>query len=69
VLHRRGIKTQLAKRRTPHGSGLGRTRWVVERTLTWLHRFRRLSLRYERPFLCARSVFDAWVFIDLLELS
>jgi transposase len=48
ALQRRGIDTQLAKRRTPHGSGLGRTRWVVERTLAWLHRFRRLNLRYER---------------------
>lgn len=48
ALHRRGIRTQLAKRRTAHGSGLGRTRWVVERTLAWLHRFRRLNLRYER---------------------
>jgi transposase len=48
ALHRRGIRTALAKRRTPHGSGLGRTRWVVERTLAWLHRFRRLAVRYER---------------------
>ena len=36
------------QRGTPHGSGLGRTRWVVERTLAWLHRFRRLAVRYER---------------------
>jgi transposase len=48
ALQRRGIHSQLAKRRTPHGSGLGRTRWVVERTLAWLHRFRRLNMRYER---------------------
>jgi transposase len=48
ALARRGIATQLAKRGRPHGSGLGRTRWVVERTLAWLHRFRRLNLRYER---------------------
>jgi transposase len=27
---------------------LGRHRWVVERTLAWLHRFRRLAVRYER---------------------
>ena len=47
-LQQRGIASQLAKRRTPHGSGLGRTRWVVERTLAWLHRFRRLAVRYER---------------------
>jgi len=47
-LERRGIASQLAKRGRPHGSGLGRTRWVVERTLAWLHRFRRLNVRYER---------------------
>jgi len=44
----RGIIPILARRRTPHGSGLGVARWVVERTLAWLHRFRRLSVRYER---------------------
>jgi hypothetical protein len=27
---------------------LGRHRWVVERTLAWLSRYRRLSVRYER---------------------
>ena len=32
----------------PHGSGLGKTRWVVERTLSWLHQLRRLRIRYER---------------------
>jgi transposase len=48
ALAARGIGAQLAKRGTPHGSGLGRTRWVVERTLAWLHRFRRLAVRYER---------------------
>ena len=29
-------------------SGLGVYRWVVERTLSWLHQFRRLRIRYER---------------------
>lgn len=42
------IKSLLAKRRTSNGSGLGKTRWVVERTLSWLHQFRRLRVRYER---------------------
>ena len=28
--------------------GSGVFRWVVERTLAWVHRFRRLALRYER---------------------
>ena len=27
---------------------LGQHRWVVERTLAWLNRFRRLAIRYER---------------------
>ncbi|NGM24419.1 transposase, partial [Roseomonas stagni] len=27
---------------------LGRHRWVVERTLAWMARFRRLVVRYER---------------------
>jgi transposase len=33
---------------TKHGSGLGKTRWVVERTIAWLHWFRRLMIRCER---------------------
>ena len=44
----RGIQSQIARRRTKHGSGLGKTRWVVERTIAWLHWFRRLRIRYER---------------------
>ena len=47
-LRRLGITDQLARRRQPHGSGLGKTRWVVERSLSWLHQFRRLRIRYER---------------------
>jgi IS5 family transposase len=27
---------------------LGRHRWVVERTHSWMNRFRRLKIRYER---------------------
>jgi hypothetical protein len=38
----------LAKRNTKHGSGLGRWRWVVERTFAWLNQFRRLRVRYEK---------------------
>lgn len=38
----------LARRRTEHGSGLGKTRWVVERTLAWLHQFRKLRIRDEK---------------------
>jgi transposase len=32
----------------PHGSGLGKTRYVVERTLSWFSNFRRLKLCYEK---------------------
>lgn len=47
-LQRRGIRTCLARRGKPHGSGLGKTRWVVERSIAWLHQFRRLRIRWER---------------------
>src|SRR6195952_5716781 len=47
-LRDRGIKPVLAKRRTEHGSGLGKYRWVVERTHAWFHNFHRLRGRYER---------------------
>jgi transposase len=48
---RRGLRTRhivplLAMRRTKHGSGLGRWRWVVERAFAWLSQFRRLRARY-----------------------
>ena len=38
----------IARRQTEHGTGLGRYRWVVERTFAWLHNFKRLLGRYER---------------------
>jgi transposase len=44
----RGVKPVIARRQTEHGSGLGRHRWVVERTFAWLHNFKRLLVRYER---------------------
>ena len=31
-LYAAGIATEIARRGQPHGSGLGKTRWVVERT-------------------------------------
>ena len=47
-LWRRGVKPVIAHRGTEHGSGLGRWRWVVERTFAWLHNYRRLRIRWER---------------------
>ncbi|MEX3556406.1 MAG: IS5 family transposase [Burkholderia gladioli] len=48
ALRERGIRPVIAKRRTEHGSGLGTYRWVVERTHSWLHNFRRLRIRFDR---------------------
>ncbi|WGS46066.1 IS5 family transposase [Burkholderia sp. JSH-S8] len=48
ALRDRGIEPVIAKRRTEHGSGLGKYRWLVERTHTWLHHFRRLRICFER---------------------
>jgi transposase len=47
-LRQRGITPEIARRNTEHGSGLGRYRWVVERTFAWLHQFKRLLVRYDR---------------------
>nr|WP_218009261.1 IS5 family transposase [Herbidospora cretacea] len=41
------IRPLIARRGTPHGSGLGRQRWVVEQTFALLHAFRRLRIRWE----------------------
>lgn len=42
------IRPLLAKRGTEHGSGLGRWRYVVERTMAWFGHFRRIKVCYER---------------------
>jgi hypothetical protein len=54
VIHR-CIQPLLAPRRQPgrkepvvHGSGLGKVRYVVERTIGWLASFRRIAQCYER---------------------
>jgi transposase len=47
-LRRRHIQAKIAAPKTEHGSGLGTKRWVVERTIAWLHQYRRLRVRYER---------------------
>ncbi|MFM0438534.1 IS5 family transposase [Paraburkholderia strydomiana] len=47
-LRARGIEPVIARRRTEHGSGLGKVRCVVERTHAWRHNFRRLRIRFKR---------------------
>ncbi|WP_455709353.1 IS5 family transposase [Kitasatospora indigofera] len=46
-LWKRGLRPLIARRRVANGSGLGKTRWVVERTFVRLHQFKRLRIRYE----------------------
>lgn len=48
ALRKRGIRSRIARRGVESSERLGRHRWVVERTLAWLNRFRRLKVRYER---------------------
>jgi len=48
ALSQRHITIRIARKRVDSSKRLGRHRWVVERTLAWLHRYRRLTIRYER---------------------
>jgi IS5 family transposase len=44
----RGIRVRIARRGRESRDRLGRHRWVVERSLAWLARYRKLTIRYER---------------------
>lgn len=44
----RGIAPRIARRGIEASQRLGRHRWVVERTMSWLSGCRRLHRRYER---------------------
>lgn len=48
ILRWLGITPVLAARNTEHGSKLGVFRWVVERTIAWLHQLGRLRRRLDR---------------------
>ncbi len=69
-LRRRGITPRIARRGVESSERLGRYRWVVERTISWLNRFRRLRIRYERradihlAFLHIGCALICWNFID-----
>uniref|UniRef100_UPI0013900426 IS5 family transposase n=1 Tax=Myxococcus sp. CA027 TaxID=2651866 RepID=UPI0013900426 len=47
-LRRRHIIPRIARRGIESSERLGRYRWVVERTLAWLHNLKRLRVREER---------------------
>jgi IS5 family transposase len=48
ALRKRGIKRRIARKGVESSEKLGRHRWIVERTLAWLSKYRRLTIRYER---------------------
>jgi IS5 family transposase len=48
ALRKRGITPRIARRGIDSSERLGRHRWRVEQTLSWLHRNRRLRIRYEQ---------------------
>jgi transposase len=47
-LRRRGIIARIARRAVESSQRLGRHRWRIERSFSWLMRYRRLVRRYER---------------------
>jgi transposase len=47
-LRRRGIGPRIARRGVDSSARLGRHRWKVERSLSWLSCFRRLQVRWDR---------------------
>lgn len=59
ILRWLGIRPKIARRNTEHGSGLGVYRYVVERTLGWLHNFRRLRIRYDREAMMQTAFLQA----------
>ena len=56
VLRWLGIEPHIRHRNDEHGSHLGRVRWVVERTISWIKGLRRMRVRYDR----STTTIDAW---------
>jgi transposase len=56
ILRWLGIDPHIRRRGSEHGSHLGRVRWVVERTISWIKGLRRMRVRYDRSGVSI----DAW---------
>jgi len=59
ILRWLGIEPHIRHRNSEHGSHLGRVRWVVERTISWIKGLRRMRVRYDR----SGTTIDAWTTI------
>lgn len=63
------ILSRISRRNVDRSEKLGKHRWVVERTLAWLNRYRRLKVRYERradihqAFLTLGCALICWRFV------
>jgi hypothetical protein len=72
-LRARGIVPRLARKGIESRERLGRYRWVAERDLAWLHRFRRLRIRDDcradvhEAFLTLASILILWNVIRRVE--
>jgi transposase len=54
-----GALPRIHRRGRPRGSGLGKHRWPVERSLAWVLENRRLALRYDRLAFVVHSLLRA----------
>src|SRR4051794_12548187 len=54
-----GAEPCIHKRGQPHGSGLGKRRWPVERSNAWVLENKRLALRYDRLGFIIQSLLQA----------
>lgn len=59
ILRWLGIEPHIRYRQGEHGSHIGRVRWVVERTISWIKGLRRMRVRYDRSL----TSIDAWTSI------
>ena len=70
LLRRRHIIPRIARKGVESSERLGRYRWVAERDVAWLHRNRRLLIRYERhpelhdAFLALGCSLICWQFLQ-----
>ena len=56
ILRWLGIEPHIRHKGDQHGSHLGRIRWVVERTISWIKGLRRMRIRYDRSI----TSINAW---------
>jgi transposase len=55
-VRRRGITVRIARKKVESSQRLGRHRWVIERTMSWLMRYRRLVRRYAEHFAAFATI-------------